>query len=179
MKVILIGYRACGKSTVGTMLSAMLKIPFWDTDALVEKKEGMPIRQIVERRGWDYFRALERETILSLPGQEAAVVATGGGVVLAGENMDALKQMGKVFWLHAPLNDILDRLKEDAAAKAQRPQFTSAGLAEETKATWESRLPLYESAADFIVRTEGRGAPEVARQIYDYLQTSGMIAGAT
>ena len=60
MKVVLIGYRATGKSTVGRILADKLKINFWDTDAMVEKNMEMPIKEIVALHGWDYFRAKEK-----------------------------------------------------------------------------------------------------------------------
>ncbi len=86
MKVILIGYRATGKSTVGTLLSAKLKIPFVDTDMLVEKNMEMPIKEIVALHGWDFFRNKEKETVLTLTQEGTCVIATGGGVVLDKEN---------------------------------------------------------------------------------------------
>ena len=82
MKVVLIGYRATGKSTVGRILSAKLKIAFWDTDLMVEKSMAMPVKEIVALHGWDFFRAKEKETIKYLTQKEAWVIATGGGVVL-------------------------------------------------------------------------------------------------
>ncbi|MBN1470985.1 MAG: shikimate kinase, partial [Syntrophaceae bacterium] len=109
MKVVLIGYRATGKSTVGRLLAAKLKIPFWDTDAMVEKVIDMPIKEIVALHGWDYFREKEKETIKFLMQKEDCVIATGGGVVLFRENIDLLKQnvdllkkSGVIIWLNAP-----------------------------------------------------------------------------
>jgi len=60
MNVVLIGYRATGKSTVGRILSDKLKIAFCDTDSLVESKMAMPIREIVALHGWD-FSALKKK----------------------------------------------------------------------------------------------------------------------
>ena len=176
MKVILIGYRASGKSTVGIMLSFMLKIPFTDTDSLLEENSGMPVREIIAQKGWDDFRALERETIQSLKQKGAGVIATGGGVVLLGENVILLKQMGVVVWLNAPLPDIINRLQEDAQTEAKRPQFTNGNLVQETMDVLEQRMPLYKSAADFVVETEGKNALQVTDEIYQYLLESGMVA---
>jgi shikimate kinase len=182
MNVVLIGYRATGKSTVGKILSAKLKIAFWDTDAMVEKSMAMPIKEIVALHGWDYFRAKEREAIKYLTQKEDCVIATGGGVVLFRENVnllkqnvDLLKQAGVIIWLNAPLQDIIDRLKKDARNGAIRPQFTSGNIIQETIDIMRKRLPLYERAADYIVDTLNKNAEEVAEEIYQYLRKSGNL----
>jgi shikimate kinase len=132
MNVVLIGYRATGKSTVGRILSAKLKIAFSDTDVMVEKSMAMPIKEIVALHGWDFFRAKEKETIKTPAQKGDCVIATGGGVVLAQENVDLLKQAGVIIWLNAPLQDIVDRLNRDAQGAATRPQFTDRNVVQET-----------------------------------------------
>ena len=182
MNVVLIGYRATGKSTVGRILAAKLKLAFWDTDALVEKSMAMPIKEMVALHGWDFFRAKERETIEYLTQKEDGVIATGGGVVLFRENVkllkqnvDLLKQTGVVIWLNAPLQDIINRLKKDARNEAIRPQFTSGNIVQETIDIMRKRLPLYEKAADYTVDTLSKNAEEVAEEIYQYLRKSGNL----
>ena len=96
MKVVLIGYRATGKSTVGKLLAAKLKIDFRDTDAMIEKSMEMPVKEIVALHGWEFFRARERDTIEKLIQLEDCVIATGGGVVLFRENIDLLYQEGSI-----------------------------------------------------------------------------------
>lgn len=78
MKVVLIGFRGTGKTTVGRILANRLGLPFYDTDALIEQRAGMPIPEIFRRAGEAHFRALEREVIASLRTAEG-VIATGGG----------------------------------------------------------------------------------------------------
>lgn len=175
MKVILIGYRATGKTTVGMLLASKLRIPFFDTDLLVEEKLSMPIKEIVAGRGWNYFRAREKEAIQILSQKSACVAATGGGIVLARENVESLKQMGVVIWLDAPLQDIIKRLQEDAQNGARRPQFTDGSLIQETIKMLKQRIPLYEKAADFSLDTSGKSAAQVAEDIYQHLLESGNL----
>ncbi len=170
MNVVLIGYRACGKSTIGKLLAAKLKYSFRDTDLLVEESLGLPIKEIVASGGWDYFRVREKEVIQELTQKEESVIATGGGVVLSPENVDLLKKMGIVIWLNAPPQDIIERLHDDAKTNALRPQFTAGSLADETTAVLKQRTPLYQKAADFTVETEGKSADQVAQEIFVYLQ---------
>lgn len=183
MKIVLIGYRATGKSTVGRILAAKLEIAFWDTDAIVEKSMGTTIKEIVALHGWDFFRAKEKETIKFLTQKKDCVIATGGGVVLFRENIDLLKQNvdllkqgGVIIWLNAPLQDIIERLKKDDQKEATRPQFTSGNIVQETIDIMRQRLPLYESAADYTVDTLGKNAEQVAEEINQYLRKSGILA---
>lgn len=174
MNIALIGYRATGKSTVGRILAARLEIDFRDTDSMVEEIMAMPIREIVALKGWDFFRTRETETIKTLTQKNACVVATGGGVVLSGDNIFWLKQTGVIIWLDAPTQDIIDRLKIDAQKDGVRPQFTTGDIVQETVDTMKLRLPLYESAADYTVKTAGKNPEQVAQEIYQYLLKSGI-----
>ncbi|MBN1365985.1 MAG: shikimate kinase AroL [Syntrophaceae bacterium] len=179
MKVVLIGYRATGKSTVGRILAARLKIGFFDTDSMVEENAGMPIKEIVAAHGWDFFREKEKETVKSLAQKKDCVIATGGGIILFKENMDLLKQAGVIIWLNAPQQDIIDRLKKDAQKDATRPQFTSGNIVQETMNIMKERLPLYEKYADYIVDTLKKNTKQVAEEIYQYLRKSENLAKMT
>ncbi|MDI6790163.1 MAG: shikimate kinase, partial [Thermodesulfobacteriota bacterium] len=81
-KIVLIGYRGSGKSTVGRRLAERLSLPFIDTDTLIEEKAGITIKEMVEKKGWAYFRAVEKDVIRGLPGDKTMVVAAGGGAIL-------------------------------------------------------------------------------------------------
>jgi len=176
MKVILIGYRATGKSTVGKILSQKLRIPFVDTDQLIEEAAGMPIKEIVARHGWEVFRDQETKVIASLRNLNLCVVATGGGAILSAENRELLKNMGGLVYLKAPLSDIVERLRRDAHHEQIRPQFTSENLEAETLAVLKDRIPIYESVADFTVDTEGKSIVRVSDEIYQHLLDTGMVS---
>ncbi|MEN6469011.1 MAG: shikimate kinase [Smithella sp.] len=175
MKVILIGYRATGKSTVGLLLSKKLKIPFVDTDRLIEAAAGMPIKEIVAQEGWAKFRERETEAVASLDRRKVCVVATGGGAILASHNRDLLKKMGVLVWLKAPLADMVERLERDAGHEQLRPKLTSENLAAETLAVLKERMPVYESVADFTVDTKDQSVVQVADSIYQCLLEAGHV----
>lgn len=176
MNVVLIGYRATGKSTVGRHLAFKLGLPFFDTDALVEKKMKMSIAEIVAARGWDFFRAREKEAVQSLENQPTCVISTGGGVVLDRENVTYLKKNGFLVWLNAPLNDIVVRLNNKRPGIVTRPQFTDWNIVEETIKMVNERYPLYEQAADYTVETADKSIIGVGEEIYRHLVESGMLS---
>ena len=90
-----------GKSLVGKVLEEKTGFPRFDTDEMISLRLGMPIDEIFAKRGEEYFRNQETETLRSLPRKEPAIIVTGGGIVLRAENIDLLKQMGTVVWLDA------------------------------------------------------------------------------
>ena len=79
--IILIGYMGCGKTTLGIRLSYHMRIPFVDTDKLIEKNEGREISEIFAQDGEEAFRQMETRTIQTLLQEKARkVISTGGGL---------------------------------------------------------------------------------------------------
>lgn len=111
--IFLIGMMGSGKSTLGAQLAAALELPFLDTDAVIEKKEGRSIEQIFEQEGEVYFRECEQQLLQELP-VEACVVACGGGLPCFYSNMELLKSKGIVVYLETAAEQLFERIKGDA-----------------------------------------------------------------
>lgn len=105
--IVLIGLPGSGKTTVGRLLAEQMGRTFVDTDTLVEQKEGRSIPDIFAAEGEAYFRAVETVCAREAAAADDAVIATGGGVVLCKENMDALRETGKIYFLDRDPNEIL------------------------------------------------------------------------
>ena len=117
--VALIGFMGAGKSAVGRLVAKRLKVPFIDTDALIEEREG-PIAEIFAVRGEQVFRGIERDVVVAVLEaalREPCVVALGGGAVLSGDVREALERLPDVAWLAAPAEVLWAR----AAARGGRP----------------------------------------------------------
>ena len=111
-KIYLIGYMGCGKTAIGKRLSFATKIPFYDMDNEIVKKMGMPIPQIFEVYGEEYFRKLETDFLRSFR-DEFCIISTGGGVPMRRENREIMRKTGLVFFLNAPFRDIWRRVATD------------------------------------------------------------------
>jgi len=164
-KVILIGYRACGKTTIGRELAKRLNWEFFDLDDVIQKKEGKSISEMVKTFGWEYFRKLEKETLKEFVGKKEVVLAPGGGAVMHEDIMKELKAESFVVWLWAPVEVILERLAKDTKTASQRPSLTNLGLKKEVEEVLKKRTPLYEKFSHIKVDTASLSVEEAVSEI--------------
>ncbi len=165
MNTVLIGYRCCGKTCVGKILSEMLACRFVDTDKMIASALCTSIEELVAKKGWAYFRQKETQVLQQIMYNKNQVIATGGGMVLAPENRACIKDAGFVVWLAADVNTIIQRMAADIHTPASRPKFTTRSLFEETCTTLANRTPLYEKLADMTVDTTCHPPREIAWMI--------------
>ena len=159
LKIILTGYRACGKSVVGRLLAARLQFDFLDMDKEIEARTGSSISEMVAAHGWPYFRERERQLLAELVDHDRLVIATGGGAIMHEDVWQRLQQTGLVVWLQADIDTIAARLAGDAVSEGQRPSLTGGSIAQEIEKVLAERLPLYEKGSHLAVDT-GRRTPE-------------------
>jgi len=169
-KIILTGYRATGKSSIGKILADLLGFSFVDTDQVIEKRQGEAIAEMVGRGGWDLFRRKEEDTILELARSKNSVIATGGGAVMHEKAWAELRKNGLAVWLTADVNTICRRLAADSETDDQRPPLTEMGTMDEISMVLENRRPLYEKSSDLTVNTEGKTPEEVAEVILNEMK---------
>jgi len=163
MNIVLIGYRGVGKSTVARMLGE--RLPGWtvvSTDAEVVARAKRLISEIVKEFGWDYFRDLESAVCRDVAAGDRRIIDTGGGVILRPENVAALKQNGRLFWLTAEVPTIHARIGGDT----QRPSLTGTkSFLEEIAEVLEARRPQYQAAADAIIQTDNQSLTLICEHI--------------
>jgi shikimate kinase len=166
MNIILMGYRCTGKTSAGRSLAERMGFPFYDTDALVERRTRRTIPQIVAAQGWQAFREAESGVIRELSCADRTVIALGGGAVLNARSVESLKRNGFFVWLFAEPETIAARMEKDRAGGAQRPSLTddNTGLGE-TNAVLAQREPLYRRLADLAVDTTRIDTDQVVEAI--------------
>jgi shikimate kinase len=169
MKIVLIGYRCTGKTSVGKRLAARLGLPLYDTDELIQRKAGKTIRELVDAEGWNAFRARERVIIQQLSSSADAVIAAGGGAVMDAENRKALKEKGLCVWLTADVKTITNRMQADKVSAVQRPPLSGDNLEQETANILEARRPMYQEMADCTIDTAGKEITVIADEILSAL----------
>lgn len=165
MNIVLIGYRCCGKSSVGRYIADKTGREFIDTDGLIEKKAGSTIEEIISDRGWEYFRELEKGIVKEISAADNLVIATGGGIVMDEENNLNLKRNGFVVWLKGDVEVISARMNSDEDNGDIRPSLTGKNPVDEIKDVMDIREPFYRKAGDMAVDTSHLSIPEVAELI--------------
>jgi len=154
-RIVLIGMRGAGKTTVGRELARRLACPFTDVDELVAELAGRPADELLAREGEPAFREFEARALRLAAGRPGGVVATGGGAVLHAEAFAELAQGALVAWLDAPLAVLAER-----GQQRPRPPLTDRPLREELALLLERRAPLYRAAADLILPVGSPVAPD-------------------
>ena len=147
MSVFLIGYRGCGKTTVGKRLADRLWHKFVDSDDLIVKQAGMSIKDIFEQEGEEFFRDREAGVLLDLVPLDDHVIAMGGGVIVREDNRNVLKQSGhSIIYMKCDPKELYRRIKADPNTPAMRPGLTElGGSLEEITKLMTVREPIYRS----------------------------------
>ncbi len=153
--VVLIGSPGAGKSSVGRRVADRLKVPFVDSDHLIESEAGMTISDIFVTRGEDAFRELEAAVIERAVGETSGVLALGGGAVMRPRTRDLLTGQ-RVVWLRVSAADAANRVGLNTA----RPLLLGNVRSTLTRLLAE-RNPVYEDVATDIIDTSGRSVREV------------------
>ncbi|MBC7324165.1 MAG: shikimate kinase [Moorella sp. (in: Bacteria)] len=163
--IVLIGFMGSGKTTAGKILAASLGWSFLDTDAMIEGETGLPVKKIFARYGEQYFRELEQAAVARATACRRAVIATGGGAVLSGDNVQRLREGNKVVWLQVRLETALQR----AGVTGDRP-LLQGRRREELAGLLKRREPYY-AFADVYIDTDGKDAAAVAGEIKEALKS--------
>ncbi len=171
MNLYLIGYRCTGKTSVGRLLAETMDWTFIDMDHELVKEAGIPIDEIVESRGWKYFRDQESKLLQQLSQATKQVISTGGGVVTVPENITIMHGSGKVVWLHASPGTIAARMEADKSTADQRPPLHGNDSVVEIEEVLAERLPLYDEAMHLQVETDDLSVEEVSDSIIRWLKT--------
>jgi shikimate kinase len=163
MRIVFIGFRCTGKTTLSKRLSKELSIPRFSTDELVEKEVGN-ISQFVNQNGWPKFRAIEKLAIESLSNKDSIILDTGGGVIENPGCMDLLKEshiLTKVIWLKSDLK-LIEKI---LSTTKDRPPLEGSDPTSEIERIYKRREPLYKRYADFTLDTTDWDEDQLTKEI--------------
>ena len=156
--IALIGMPGSGKSTIGKALANKLGYKFIDTDSLIEKKEGMTIKEIFEKKGEPYFRKKEEEVSRKLVDSKKLVIATGGGMVINPRIMANLSYNSTLVYLYTD--------EEIDLYNGKRPLLKNK---EDYFRLLKERKPLYQKYGDISILKGYDEIDEVVERIIEKL----------
>ena len=177
MNLVLIGFKASGKSAVGRGLAKELGMRFVDLDDVVEeiyvKEHGKKssFREIYAVHGKEFFRGLEKRA-----GEEAAlldncVIATGGGTMMFFKNGKLLKERSKIIYLVEDPKAMLGRIRARGIPAFLNPEDLEGSMKREL----EKRKPVYEKVADYKFDIKGMKLQEIPGKIISLLKSEGVV----
>lgn len=146
MRIYLIGYMGCGKSTLGRQLSEKLGLSFIDLDKYIEERNYKTIPQLFSEFGEKTFRIIERKALEEVSEFNDVVVATGGGTPCFYDNMELMNDTGITIFIDLETSILAQRLLK---SKTERPLLKGKSrkeLIEFMELTLQNRLLYYNQA---------------------------------
>ena len=170
MRLYLTGYMGTGKSTLGRKIAKRAELTFLDTDKMVEEAEGAEVADIITFAGEEYFRQAERRALEQSAEFENAVISTGGGLPIWGDNQEWMAEHGVSVYIKRSPEQILSRLSPHGRQK--RPKFRGKSDEELLQFMHEhlaEREPIYEKA-DIVIDCAEVSDMEIADRLCELLK---------
>lgn len=164
--IVLIGFMGSGKSSVGRALAGRTGLPLHDTDRIVAARFGLTIAAIFAQHGEAKFRACETDVLAGFA-RTAAVIVTGGGIVLTSANRSILRGLGLVVNLLADEETLFSRVSR----RSNRPLLQTENPRETLRELLRVRGPLYREVADLTVDTSHLTHEEVVDAVLRGVET--------
>src|ERR1700752_4953623 len=117
-RIVILGFMACGKTTVGRALARRLQCRFVDLDSFITEREGRSPAEIIQSDGEAAFRATETLALRDvLQDADNVVVSLGGGTwtIPANRTLIALHECLSI-WLDVPFEICWQRILENSDA---------------------------------------------------------------
>ena len=146
MRIFLIGFMGCGKSTMGRSLASMLNLTFIDLDTFIEGKYFKTVPQIFAEEGESEFRKKEHKALEEVALFDDVIVATGGGAPCFYDNVEVMNNAGYCIFLDVATESLVKRLIH---SKTERPLIKGKSpdeLKTFIDALMQKRRPFYEKA---------------------------------
>ncbi|WEG74159.1 shikimate kinase [Vagococcus intermedius] len=169
VNIVLVGFMASGKTTIGRRLSEITQQTFFDTDDYLVNKFEISIPEFFDVFGEELFREAETSILKDLL-KYAPIISTGGGIILKSVNRKLLKESGHVVvFLDATFEAIQIRLISD---KNNTRPLASVSQMAQLKERYEMRQSYYQEVADLVIDTTGKTPTEVVSEIEFFLKKS-------
>ncbi len=170
-KVVLVGPRAAGKTTLGRVLATDLGWTFRDTDDLVAAATGQPAGDYLRGAGEAAFRRVEEAVVpAAVASARREVLALGGGAVVSATVREALREPAHpllVVFLQAPVPVLVARQEV-----APRAPLTDLALRDEIAQLLAERWDYYTAVSHMQLDTSSANVDACRRSIMDKMGLS-------
>jgi len=161
MKIVIMGPKGAGKSSIGTALSRATGLQTVETDAIVEDlhetRDGhrLTYREIFAEHGEEYFRQLERDAAAVAAEKDWHLIITGGSIMMDPDSRRRLRDNALLIYLVAEQSVLWERATRDGIP----PWLTGPDGPQRFANQVTSRDEVLRPFADILVDTT-EGTPE-------------------
>lgn len=168
MRIFLVGFMGCGKTSIGRKLAISLGFEFIDLDAYIERKTGITIREIFKTDGEDQFRNYEHKSLIELNNIDNLVVATGGGAPCFSGNMELINKSGLSIYIDMDPLSLTNRLKNSTKERPLISGKSEKELLEFIETSLEQRKKFYQKSK---ITVQGLNADLnlILKKIHDFI----------
>lgn len=168
MKIVLLGYMASGKSTIGKQLAAQLNSRFLDLDSVIENRTQQTIPELFDKKGEIHFRKEEHFALKSvLEEDDDFVLALGGGTPCYGNNMELiLEKATQSIYLQLSIPALVGRLLHEKDSRPLVQHLDEADLPEFVGKHLFERRNYYAQAGHTII-CDGKSVDEIVKEILE------------
>ena len=163
--LIIIGPMGAGKTRVGFCLAKKLRLPFYDTDQVIEAQTGVDIPFIFDKEGEAGFRRREKKIVEELTGKNGIVLSTGGGTILDEANRQYLQASGVIIYLSVSVPSQLAR----TVRNKRKPLLLEKDRQKILTELSIIRTPIYEQMAEWTYDTDIIDIRDLVKQIINNL----------
>ena len=146
LRILLIGFMAAGKTTLGKALAKELGLQFIDLDHYIECRYHSTVSQLFADRGEEAFRQIERNMLHEVADFEDVIIACGGGTPCFFDNMEYMNAHGTTVWLNTQLDKLHTRLMRGRHKRPLIADKDDEQLRQFIITALDARRPHYEKA---------------------------------
>ncbi len=162
----LTGFMGSGKSHWGKIWAKKNKLSYFDLDHEIETAFGIPVAQIFEKYGEDKFREMEKLYLRKFEKKNNFLLSCGGGTPCFFDNQDWMKSRGKVVYLKATPDRLLERVLDEVDQRPLLKDLNQSEILFFIEQKLKERSAFYEKA-DLIFDVELLDENSLSRYITD------------
>ena len=160
--IVILGMTGVGKTTIGKILSKILKFDFVDIDHEIEKASKLKVHDFFEKYGEIEFRNLEKKIFFkSLQKKKNNVVSTGAGILYDEKIILKIKEKSISVFLDIKISNLVNRLKHNIR---NRPKLKKGNLKKNLENMYKNRINNY-NHADIKISVDELSASDIISRI--------------
>ena len=166
LKVVVLGYMASGKSTIGKALAKSMDIDFVDLDTAIETMVGLPVAEIFQQKGELFFRKMETQVLQEQMEKKGTfVLALGGGTPCYGRNMEIVNaHTSHSYYLKLSIGNLIERISKEKEDRPLVASIKDEDLPEFIGKHLFERNPFYAQAKTTLV-VDGLPVDEIVKSL--------------